>query len=91
MTTEQIKNPKKVMGIVWRAVKPRDMTELTVEANGGANISLRALARYSYDSSFPLTCTSTPSSQCHPKSVDVEGRDPSRDCSNEDLHTCQHA
>jgi hypothetical protein len=39
MTTEQIKKPKKTIGIVSRAVKPKDMTDDTVEARGGASIS----------------------------------------------------
>lgn len=33
-------NPQKTIGIVSRAVKPRLMTEDTVEANGGASMSL---------------------------------------------------
>jgi len=40
ITTLQIAKPKKTMGRVSRAVKPRAMTLLTVEARGGANISL---------------------------------------------------
>jgi hypothetical protein len=40
ITTLQIAKPKKTMGIVSRAVKPRAITLLTVEAKGGANISL---------------------------------------------------
>ena len=40
MTTEQMAKPKKTMGMVSRAVKPRDMTELTVDAKGGASMSL---------------------------------------------------
>jgi hypothetical protein len=39
MTTLQIANPKKTIGIVSRAVKPRLMTLLTVLARGGASIS----------------------------------------------------
>jgi hypothetical protein len=39
MTTLQIKKPKKTIGIVSRAVKPRDMTVETVEARGGASMS----------------------------------------------------
>jgi hypothetical protein len=39
MTTEQMANPKKTIGIVSRAVKPRDMTDETVEAKGGASMS----------------------------------------------------
>jgi hypothetical protein len=39
MTKEQMKKPKKTIGMVSRAVKPRDMTEETVEASGGASIS----------------------------------------------------
>ena len=39
MTTEQMANPKKTMGTVSRAVKPKDMTEDTVEASGGASMS----------------------------------------------------
>lgn len=39
MTTEQMRKPKKTMGIVSRAVNPRDITEDTVDASGGASIS----------------------------------------------------
>jgi len=39
MTTLQMANPKKTIGMVSRAVKPRDMTVETVEARGGASIS----------------------------------------------------
>jgi hypothetical protein len=39
MTTLQIANPKKTIGIVSLAVKPKDMTEETVLASGGASIS----------------------------------------------------
>jgi hypothetical protein len=39
ITTLQMAKPKKTMGIVSRAVKPRAMTELTVAARGGASIS----------------------------------------------------
>jgi len=39
MTTLHIANPKKTIGIVSRAVKPRLMTLLTVAAKGGASIS----------------------------------------------------
>jgi hypothetical protein len=45
MTTLQIAKPKKTMGMVSRAVKPRAMTLLTVEARGGANISLHQYAQ----------------------------------------------
>jgi hypothetical protein len=38
-TTEQMANPKKAIGIVSRAVKPRDITEETVAARGGASMS----------------------------------------------------
>ena len=33
-------NPQKTMGIVSRAVKPKLMTDDTVDANGGASMSL---------------------------------------------------
>ena len=36
---EQMKKPKKTIGIVSLAVKPSDMTEETVEARGGARRS----------------------------------------------------
>jgi hypothetical protein len=39
MTTLQMANPKKTIGMVSRAVKPRAMTEETVAANGGASMS----------------------------------------------------
>lgn len=39
MTTLQIANPKKTIGIVSLAVNPRDMTEETVLASGGASMS----------------------------------------------------
>ena len=39
MTTLQIKNPKKTIGIVCLAVNPRDMTAETVLARGGASMS----------------------------------------------------
>jgi hypothetical protein len=39
MTTLQMQNPKKTIGIVSLAVKPSDMTEETVLANGGASMS----------------------------------------------------
>jgi hypothetical protein len=39
MTTLQMANPKKTMGIVSLAVKPSAMTLLTVDAKGGASIS----------------------------------------------------
>jgi hypothetical protein len=39
MTTLQIAKPKKTMGSVSLAVKPRDITDETTEANGGANMS----------------------------------------------------
>ena len=39
MTTLQMANPKKTIGIVSRAVNPRAMTEDTVEAKGGASMS----------------------------------------------------
>jgi hypothetical protein len=39
MTTEQIANPKKTIGIVSRAVNPSDMTLDTVDARGGASMS----------------------------------------------------
>jgi hypothetical protein len=39
MTTEQMAKPKKTMGMVSRAVNPKDMTLETVEANGGASMS----------------------------------------------------
>jgi hypothetical protein len=39
MTREQMAKPKKTMGMVSRAVNPKDMTLETVEANGGASMS----------------------------------------------------
>jgi hypothetical protein len=42
---EQIKKPKKTMGMVSRAVKPSDMTDDTVDAKGGANMSLAQYAQ----------------------------------------------
>ena len=39
ITTLQIAKPKKTIGIVSLAVKPRAMTLLTVDARGGASIS----------------------------------------------------
>jgi hypothetical protein len=39
MTTLQIQKPKNTIGIVCLAVKPSDMTDETVLANGGANMS----------------------------------------------------
>jgi hypothetical protein len=39
ITTEQMANPKKTIGMVSRAVNPRDMTLETVDARGGASIS----------------------------------------------------
>jgi hypothetical protein len=45
MTTLQIAKPKKTIGIVSRAVKPNAITLLTVEANGGASISLHQYAQ----------------------------------------------
>ena len=45
MTTLQMAKPKKTMGIVSRAVKPRAITLLTVAARGGANISLHQYAQ----------------------------------------------
>lgn len=45
ITTLQIANPKKTIGIVSRAVKPKAMTLLTVAANGGANMSLHQYAQ----------------------------------------------
>ena len=39
MTQLQMANPKNTMGIVSLAVNPRDMTEDTVLASGGASIS----------------------------------------------------
>jgi hypothetical protein len=39
MTTLQMQNPKKTIGIVCLAVKPSDITEETVLASGGASIS----------------------------------------------------
>lgn len=39
MTTEQMRKPKKTIGIVSRAVNPRDITEETVDARGGASMS----------------------------------------------------
>lgn len=39
ITMLHIANPKKTIGIVSLAVKPRDMTLETVAANGGASIS----------------------------------------------------
>lgn len=39
MTTLQMAKPKKTIGIVSRAVKPKDMTLETVAAKGGASIS----------------------------------------------------
>jgi hypothetical protein len=45
MTTLQIAKPKKTMGIVSRAVNPKAITLLTVEANGGASISLHQYAQ----------------------------------------------
>lgn len=39
MTSEQMAKPKKTIGIVSLAVKPNDMTPLTVLARGGASIS----------------------------------------------------
>lgn len=40
MTTLHMANPKKTIGIVSRAVKPRAITLLTVAARGGAKRSL---------------------------------------------------
>ena len=37
---EQRANPQKTMGMVSRAVKPKLITDETVDANGGASISL---------------------------------------------------
>lgn len=37
---EQIANPQKTIGMVARAVKPRLMTDDTVEVRGGASMSL---------------------------------------------------
>lgn len=45
ITTLQIAKPKNTMGMVSRAVKPRAMTLLTVDANGGASISLHQYAQ----------------------------------------------
>jgi hypothetical protein len=45
---EQMKNPKKTMGIVSLAVNPRDMTEDTVEAKGGARRSEVQYDQYSW-------------------------------------------
>ena len=39
MTTLQMAKPKKTIGIVSLAVKPRAMTLLTVDAKGGASMS----------------------------------------------------
>jgi hypothetical protein len=39
MTTLHIAKPKKTIGIVSLAVKPRAITPLTVDASGGASIS----------------------------------------------------
>lgn len=39
MTQLQMQKPKKTIGIVSLAENPKDMTEETVLANGGANIS----------------------------------------------------
>jgi len=39
MTTLQMAKPKKTIGIVSLAVKPRAMTLLTVDARGGASMS----------------------------------------------------
>jgi hypothetical protein len=39
MTTLQIQKPKNTIGIVCLAVKPSDMTDETVLANGGASMS----------------------------------------------------
>jgi hypothetical protein len=39
MTTLQMQNPKKTIGIVCLAVNPSDITEETVLAKGGASIS----------------------------------------------------
>jgi hypothetical protein len=39
ITTLQMANPKKTIGMVSRAVNPRAMTEETVAANGGASMS----------------------------------------------------
>jgi len=39
ITTLQMQNPKKTIGIVCLAVKPSDITEETVLASGGASIS----------------------------------------------------
>lgn len=45
MTTLQMAKPKKTIGIVSRAVNPRAMTLLTVDAKGGANMSLHQYAQ----------------------------------------------
>jgi hypothetical protein len=39
ITTEQMRNPKKTIGMVSRAVKPNEMTLETTLASGGANMS----------------------------------------------------
>jgi len=44
---EQMRKPKKTMGIVSRAVNPILMTDETVEASGGASMSDVQYAQYS--------------------------------------------
>jgi hypothetical protein len=51
MTILQMANPKKTIGIVSLAVKPRDITDETVAANGGANISEHQYDQYSCEGS----------------------------------------